>query len=125
MVVAQEVAGSSPVSRPVVSHDVDGRVRKTPNLERLVRFGVFCCYRAEKSPPTRGCGYRLAPGLDETAHHAFNRAVGAFCVRRARVTDALPRHPRASISPAPPATTPHRRRHARAANEKTPPPTRG
>lgn len=42
-VVVREVAGSSPVSHPVVSHGVDGRVRKTPNLDRVVRFGVFCC----------------------------------------------------------------------------------
>ena len=97
-------AGSSPVKHPVVSHGVGGRVRKTPNLDRLVRFGVFCCYRAEKSLSTRGCGYRLAPGLDDATHHAFDRVVGGFCVRRARATDALPRHLRASVFPAPPAT---------------------
>ena len=45
LTVAQEVAGSSPVSHPVISHGVDGKVRKTPNLDRLVWFGVFCCYR--------------------------------------------------------------------------------
>ena len=44
-VVVREGAGSSPVSHPVVSHGVDGKVRKTPNLDRLVWFGVFCCYR--------------------------------------------------------------------------------
>lgn len=29
-IVACEVAGSSPVSRPVVSHGVDGRVKENP-----------------------------------------------------------------------------------------------
>lgn len=31
-IVACEVAGSSPVSRPIVSHGVDGRVKENPEL---------------------------------------------------------------------------------------------
>lgn len=84
LVVIREVAGSSPVSHPNVSHGVDGRVRKTPNLDRLVRFGVFCCYRAEKWALSEGVWCCFAPGLDETDHHAFNRVVSLFCVHRAR-----------------------------------------
>lgn len=75
-VVVREVAGSSPVSHPVVSHGVVMvGYRKTPNLDRLVRFGVFCCYHAEKylaDVPTR-C--RLAPAVDRTPHLTFDRAV--------------------------------------------------
>ena len=124
-VVVREGAGSRPVSHPVVSHSVDGRVRKTPNLDRLVEFGVFRCYRAEKSLSTRGCGYRLAPGLDDTAHRAFNRVVGAFCVHRARATDALSRHPTRQHFPS--AARPHAAwAAARTRGEReSPAPTRG
>ena len=53
-----------------------GRVRKTPNLVRLVRFGVFCCYCGQKWTLGEGVGYRLTPGLYDTSRRAFNRAVG-------------------------------------------------
>ena len=78
--VAREVAGSSPVSRPIVSHGVVGRVRKTPNLDRLVRFGVFCCYHAEKWALSEGVECCFAPGLDETRHYPTDRAVGGMLI---------------------------------------------
>ena len=78
LVVVQEVAGSSPVSHPVVSHGVDGRIRKTPSLDRLVRFGVFCCYRAEKWALSEGVGCCFAPERDETAHLSIDRTVGGL-----------------------------------------------
>lgn len=80
LVVAQEVAGSSPVSRPIVSHGVDGRVRKTPNLDRLVLFGVFRCYRKKRWALGEGIGCCFEPGLDETSRRAFNRAVGGVLI---------------------------------------------
>lgn len=107
-VVVREVAGSSPVSHPNSSDGVDGRVRKTPNLVRLVRFGVFRCYCVEKLASRGGVGYRLAPGLDGTARHVFNRVVGVLCARRTRAANASDRRARAafcqrrpSILPAP------------------------
>ena len=80
LVVVQEVAGSSPVSHPVVSHGVDGRVRKTPNMDRLARFGVFCCYHAEKWTLSEGVECCFAPGLDETRHYPTDRAVGVMLI---------------------------------------------
>ena len=77
----REVAGSSPVSHPVVSHGVVMvGYRKTPNLARLVRFGVFCCYCGQKWTLGEGVGYRLTPGLDETTHLPVDRAVGDVLV---------------------------------------------
>lgn len=58
-----------------------GRVRrKTPNLVRLVRFGVFCCYGGKKWTLGEGVGYRLTPGLDDTTHLPVDRAVGDVLV---------------------------------------------
>ena len=57
-----------------------GRVRKTPNLVRLVRFGVFCCYCGQKWTLGEGVGSRLTPGLDETTHLPVDRAVGDVLV---------------------------------------------
>lgn len=48
-IVAWEVAGSSPVSRPVVSHGVDGRVRK-PRTWTAWSGSGFSVAIARKSP---------------------------------------------------------------------------
>lgn len=75
------VAGSSHVGRPVVSHGVVMvGCRKTPNLDRLVWFGVFRCYRGQKCTLGEGVGYSLTPGLYDTSRRAFNRAVGDVLV---------------------------------------------
>lgn len=76
--VAREVAGSSPVSRPIVSHGVDGGVRKTPNLDRLVWFGVFRCYRKQRWALDEGDGWCFAPGLDESDYLTVDRTVGGL-----------------------------------------------
>ena len=61
-----------------------GRVRKTPNLVRLVRFGVFCCYHAGNRVSARGGGYRLTPGLDETTLPACDQPVSSRSVAASR-----------------------------------------
>ena len=53
---------------------------ETPNVDRLVRFGVFCCYHAEKWTLSEGVECCFAPGLDETRHYPTDRAVGIMLI---------------------------------------------
>ena len=49
-------------------------------MDRLVRFGVFCCYHAEKWALSEGVECCFAPGLDETRHYPTDRAVGGVLI---------------------------------------------
>lgn len=47
---------------------------------RLVGFGVFCCYHAEKWALSEGVECCFEPVSDETAHLSVDRAVGDVLV---------------------------------------------
>lgn len=72
--------GFKPRQAPRFCASCGGRVRKTPNLDRLVRFGAFCCYHAEKWALSEGVECCFAPGLDETRHYPTDRAVGGMLI---------------------------------------------
>ena len=84
-VVVREVAGSIPVSRPVVSHGVGGRVQENPELGPFGPVRGFLLLSCGKVSVSTWLRYRLAPGLDDTAHLPTNRTVGAFAFGRATV----------------------------------------
>lgn len=75
-VVVREVAGSSPVSHPVVSHGVDGRVQENPELGPFGRVRGFLLLSCGKVPDNARIRSRLAPERDEAAHLSIDRAVG-------------------------------------------------